>query len=334
MEKRKVAAFDFDGTLTEKDTFLEFIAFVHGKASLLWGIFLFSPLLLAMKMKLYPNWKVKQRVFSWFFKGMMYTVFSAKGREFAEKIKGMCNEKGQKMLQEWQEQGADIYVISASIDEWVRPYSESRNIKEVLATKIEVDKNGCLTGRFSSKNCYGQEKVNRLLKVEPERNNYYLFACGDSRGDQDLLQFADEACLLQSYQKLQELFRFCIVGGICTLVDFAIFYLMCHITTYHISLICGYLLSLILNYYLSIYWTFRKPNNLKNAVGIITAHLFNLFIVRMGLIYCFVDLIGLSTFVGSIPAYAISVVANYFVIRTILTLNQRATKHAFCKNTP
>lgn len=330
MEKRIIAAFDFDGTLTEKDTFLEFIAFVHGKASLLWGIFLFSPLLLAMKMRLYPNWETKQKVFSWFFKGMKYADFSTKGCEFAERIKGMSNRKGLKILHEWQDKDAEIYIISASIEEWIRPYCESLNIKDVLATRIEVDENGCLTGRFSSNNCYGQEKVNRLLEAEPERNSYYLFACGDSRGDRELLQFADERCLLQSHQKLQELFRFCVVGGICTLVDFAIFYLMDHVTTYHISLICGYLLSLILNYYLSIYWTFRKPNTLKNAVGIIAAHLFNLFIVRMGLMYYFVDVMGLSNLVGSIPTYAISIVTNFLIIHTIVNteiLTQKSYLH-------
>ena len=62
----------------------------------------------------------------------------------------------------------------------------------VLGTQIEV-KNGNLTGRFLTKNCYGQEKVNRILALYPDRNTYYLIAYGDSRGDKELLAFADEA---------------------------------------------------------------------------------------------------------------------------------------------
>ncbi len=56
----------------------------------------------------------------------------------------------------------------------------------------QQDAHGRLTGRFSSRNCYGQEKVNRLLRVEPHRETYRLIAYGDSRGDREMLAFADE----------------------------------------------------------------------------------------------------------------------------------------------
>ena len=68
MEKRGVAAFDFDGTITRKDTLLEFIKFVKGVSSCYRGLLLYAPLLVAYKLKLYPNWKVKQRFFAHFFK--------------------------------------------------------------------------------------------------------------------------------------------------------------------------------------------------------------------------------------------------------------------------
>ena len=69
-------------------------------------------------------------------------------------------------------------------------------IIDILATRIEVDSNGLLTGRFLSKNCYGQEKVNRLLEVEPNRDEYTLHAYGDSRGDKEMLAFADEGVMV------------------------------------------------------------------------------------------------------------------------------------------
>jgi phosphoserine phosphatase len=52
----------------------------------------------------------------------------------------------------------------------------------VLATQIEVDSKGKITGKFKTKNCYGQEKINRLLEKFPDRENYLLIAYGDSRG--------------------------------------------------------------------------------------------------------------------------------------------------------
>lgn len=60
----RIYAFDFDGTLTTKDTLIEFIRFSKGRVRLFLGFLLFSPLLILMKLHLYPNWKAKQRVFS------------------------------------------------------------------------------------------------------------------------------------------------------------------------------------------------------------------------------------------------------------------------------
>ena len=62
-----------------------------------------------------------------------------------------------------------------------------------MATEIEVDGNGLLTGRFKTANCSGQEKVNRLLEIEPHREDYYLYAYGNSTGDKEMLEMADEA---------------------------------------------------------------------------------------------------------------------------------------------
>ena len=70
-------------------------------------------------------------------------------------------------------------------------------MSQVLATKMEVDKDGVLTGSFSTANCYGSEKVRRLMEVEPDRENYYLCAYGDSRGDKELLEFADKGLLIK-----------------------------------------------------------------------------------------------------------------------------------------
>ena len=63
---------------------------------------------------------------------------------------------------------------------------------KVVGTQIEV-KDGVLTGRFLTRNCYGEEKVNRLNALYPNRQDYYLIAFGDSRGDKELLAFADES---------------------------------------------------------------------------------------------------------------------------------------------
>ena len=190
---RKIYAFDFDGTLTTKDTLLEFIRFAKGSGQMFRGFLLFSPLLILMKLHLFPNWKVKQKIFSYFFKGMKIGDFNALCTRFAEQNKHLLRPAGiEKVRQAIDEEHTTVLIISASIDNWVRPFFDEIDKKiQVLGTQIET-KEGFLTGQFTSKNCYGEEKVNRLTALYPHREAYYLIAFGDSRGDKELLAFADK----------------------------------------------------------------------------------------------------------------------------------------------
>ena len=185
---RKVYAFDFDGTLTTRDTLLEFIRYACGTKAFVLGFLRHAHLLVLMKLHLYPNWKAKQRIFSYFFKGMDLEAFDSLCQHFADDNRHLLRPEGIQTLQQAKAEGAEVLIVSASIDNWVQPFFPDAN---VLGTKVEVV-DGCLTGRFLTKNCYGQEKVNRILALYPDRNTYHLIAYGDSRGDKELLSFADE----------------------------------------------------------------------------------------------------------------------------------------------
>ena len=180
----KIYAFDFDGTLTRRDTLLEFIRYTCGNKAFCKGFLRYSPLLVLMKLGQYPNWKVKQKVFAYFFKGMPLKDFDQQGRLFA-----LVRPKGVDMVKKAQAEDAEVLIVSASIDNWVKPFFHG---VKVVGTQVEV-KDGRLTGRFLTRNCYGQEKVNRILALYPHRNEYELIAYGDSAGDKEMLAFADEA---------------------------------------------------------------------------------------------------------------------------------------------
>ncbi len=186
---KQIVAFDFDGTLTTRDTLLAFIRYAKGTTAFSIGFLLHAPLLILMKLGLYPNYKAKQRIFSYFFKGMQLSDFDALCRQFAEDNRQLLRPKGVQTLREVEAKGAEVLIVSASIDNWVQPFFP--NVK-VLGTQVET-KDGVLTGRFLTRNCYGQEKVERILSLYPQRNTYRLMAYGDSRGDKELLAFADEA---------------------------------------------------------------------------------------------------------------------------------------------
>ena len=186
---RKVYAFDFDGTLTTKDTLLEFIRFAKGTFAFGLGFLRYAYLLVLMKLGFYPNWKAKQKVFAHFFKGTSIEDFDAICQKFAASSRHLLRPKGIEAIEKALNEGSEVLIISASIDNWVQPFFAE---VKVLGTQIEVT-DGKLTGRFLTKNCYGEEKVNRLKAIYPNRQDYHLTAFGDSRGDKEMLAFADES---------------------------------------------------------------------------------------------------------------------------------------------
>ena len=191
-ESRNIVAFDFDGTLTTNDTFLAFIRYACGTPRFLLGFLLYAPLLVLMKLRLYPNGKAKQKVFSRFFKGMTIEAFDALCLDFAHTHRHLLRPETVRVLEQALTEGSEVLIVSASIDNWVQPFFPSVT---VLGTQIEVIGDR-LTGRFLTPNCYGQEKVRRILALHPGRSGYRLTAYGDSRGDRELLAFADEPHLI------------------------------------------------------------------------------------------------------------------------------------------
>jgi len=119
-------------------------------------------------------------------------------------------------------------------------------------------------------------------------------------------------------KKYREFFRFCVVGVICTIIDMGIYYSTLLFLPYLAALTSGYCLSLILNYYLTIYWTFEQKANTQNAIGVVGAHLFNLFVVRFCLMYFFVSILGMSDKLAFLPTFVISSITNFLIIRFLV----------------
>ncbi len=196
MERKRLYVFDFDGTLTKKDSLIAFILFVKGWGTLLLTFLRYSPFLLLMRMGLYDNGKTKEKVFLKCFRGMSLTVFNDYCQRFARECRPLLREKAAVYINKVGEE--NCVIVSASVENWVQPFFPE---VRVLGTEIEV-KDGRLTGRFTTPNCYGMEKVHRLQQAFPNRTDYYLIAFGDSRGDQQLLDYADEA-YYQPFRKEQ-----------------------------------------------------------------------------------------------------------------------------------
>lgn len=192
---KRLYAFDFDGTLTTHDTLLAFIRYACGTKAFIIGFLRHAPLLILMKIGFYPNGKAKQRIFAHFFQGWSETTFLDTCQRFAKERHNLLRPQAKAELDRLAKQGEQIVIVSASVDLWVAPffdaYKDSACRPCILGTQIEIV-HGTVTGRFTSPNCYGAEKVRRLTERFPDRTQYKLFAYGDSQGDQPLLNYADE----------------------------------------------------------------------------------------------------------------------------------------------
>ena len=82
---KTLALFDFDGTITTDDSLLKFIRFVVGDIRFVIGLVVLSPILVAFKFRLIPNYKAKQKMLSWFFKGCSEQRFNQVANEYSLK---------------------------------------------------------------------------------------------------------------------------------------------------------------------------------------------------------------------------------------------------------
>lgn len=111
--------------------------------------------------------------------------------------------------------------------------------------------------------------------------------------------------------------KFCIVGIICTMIDVIVFYVLDERVGYRAAIVSGFVLSIGVNYLLNTLWSFRQKFSLKTVIGVLFAHLFNIFVVRMGLMWVFIDLFILPDRIAYIPTLVISTITNYMIIRMV-----------------
>lgn len=189
MNKPGLALFDFDGTITTKDTLIEFIIFAHGFWKFWWGMVVLSPVLVAFKAKLIPNWKAKELMLSWFFRGMKFEEFEEVCRSFTEReVPALIRHLAMEKINAHLGRGDRVVIVSASPENWVEKWATQYGL-ECIATRMQVA-DGVITGKFAGKNCHGIEKVERIKTYLDLAGYSEIHAYGDSHGDRPMLQLA------------------------------------------------------------------------------------------------------------------------------------------------
>lgn len=187
----KVVAFDFDGTLTYGESFLRFLWFVTPWPRFLWICLRSLPVMVAYGLGRLPNDRAKARILDYSLKGRPLAGLQVQAAAFArEVIPALLRPQAVARLHGHQKQGHVCVLVSATLAIYLRPWAEEMGFDAVLATELEVDAAGRLTGRMATPNCHGPEKAARLLAHYGQSR--ILAAYGDTRGDHEMLAMAEQ----------------------------------------------------------------------------------------------------------------------------------------------
>lgn len=191
----EIVFFDFDGTLTENDTFVSFAKFSVSPVRFYGAVVCALPWLVGWKLRVVSNSLAKRRLFSALFRGVGEAEFRRHCKGFADMVDRHLRDDMLLTLREHQRRGHHVCIVSASIGEWIRPWAVRHGICDVIATEAEIDvRTGCLTGRFATPNCHGEEKVRRVLERFPDLRDRETWAYGDSSADVPLLECVTHGC--------------------------------------------------------------------------------------------------------------------------------------------
>lgn len=224
-QSQVIAAFDFDGTLTARETSLPFVIFAQGTVRTWRKVMLLSPLFGLDLLTAAWNEKVNsmrgvkplgsvrgrwegnahQRILRHCFSGIPGERLRELGRQFADREIGrFVRSAGLRRLRWHKQRGHCCVLISASLDVYLVPWGKQVGFDHVLGTQLELDQQGVVTGRIAGEPCWGHAKVRRLQSHFGPLEQYTLYAYGDSEGDRELITAADHGFLVYGDFEISE----------------------------------------------------------------------------------------------------------------------------------
>ena len=184
----KLTAFDFDGTLTYKDSFLSFLIDSLGIMKTSFA-FARKPSLLAGYLRTQDRGALKA--------GLLHTLFGPVPRdELAARMNGYATRIGLKLfrpdaLRTWQGTDGPRVIVTASPEMLVAPFGAMIGADRVIGTRLGFGDDGRLLPTLDGINCRGEEKMCRLREAfGPDM--VLDAAYGDTAGDKEMLTAAKQ----------------------------------------------------------------------------------------------------------------------------------------------
>lgn len=190
--KIAIAAFDFDVTITTRDTFVPFLIKAFGKWRV-WRAFLrLSPSAVMVLLGMTDRDRFKARLIRALFVGESVERVREVGRAHAAEILSWVRPAAIKRIAWHKAQGDRLIMVSASLDIYLEPVAKALGFDDLLCTSPSTD-DLVFDGNLLGGNCRGPVKVSRLKGLLGNLSDFDLSAYGDSAGDREMLAIADHA---------------------------------------------------------------------------------------------------------------------------------------------
>ncbi|PWW19746.1 HAD family hydrolase [Chryseobacterium sp. AG844] len=187
---KKLYCFDFDGTLTYKDTMFMYLKFYDSTKYRI-QFLRHVPLFILLKLKLAETEKVKKSFIGSILRGQTQEKIEQKSKQFFEQhYPKIVRENALDFIKNIDRNSTQSLLVTASLDIWVKPFAEELKM-ELVSTRAEF-KNGIFTGNFVGKNCNGKEKLIRIKEEINDSKYDKIIAFGDTSGDRPMLKWANE----------------------------------------------------------------------------------------------------------------------------------------------
>lgn len=182
-----IAFFDFDETLTKKDSFMLFMKWISsGKKYLLGWVFVAYYFLLSA-FYFISKQELKEKILTFYLGGMDQAEVKERARQFTEEVfPKILTRRAFQQLDFHKKASDKIVIVSASLDLWLSPWCESNNF-DLLCSEAEI-KDGRITGKLVGNNCKGEEKVNRIRDSYELSTYEKIYVYGDSKHDLPMLR--------------------------------------------------------------------------------------------------------------------------------------------------
>jgi phosphatidylglycerophosphatase C len=183
-----IAFFDFDGTLTYKDSFDSFLRQSCAPAAFLFKKYVWDfPYLVAYKLKLISTHQLKQRRLKTFLASKSSNELEQITKQFSEIVlPKIIKKSGLERIAWHKAEGHQIWIVSASFDFVLEKWCAQNNIN-LITNKAEITTHNRLSGFFPKPDCNNEEKVNRIRQNIDLEKATAIYAYGDTSGDSAML---------------------------------------------------------------------------------------------------------------------------------------------------